>query len=149
MSGFRFEKVTRAINAVLPKRATIGSAGYDFVPNIHAPVTIAPGQMKVLPTGIKAYMPEGYVLLLFVRSSVGIKRGLVIPNSVGVIDSDYVDNPENEGEIFLALWNIGSEIQTVQPGERIAQGIFVPYHLTDNDNAMSNDRVGGLGSTNN
>jgi dUTP pyrophosphatase len=99
-----------------------------------------------LRTGIKAYMPSGWVLFLVVRSSVGIKRRLIIPNSVGIIDSDYVNNPENEGEIFLALWNIGTEPQTIWPTDRLAQGIFVPHGVAADDAAVA-VRRGGIGST--
>lgn len=143
---FRFARVATAPDARLPERATAGSAGYDFYPYIPEPVTIHPGAVQMLRTGIKAYMPSGWVLFLVVRSSVGIKRRLVIPNSVGIIDSDYVNNMENEGEIFLALWNIGSEPQTIRPTDRLAQGIFVPHGLVGDD-AADAVRRGGIGST--
>lgn len=142
----RFARVATAPDARLPQRATAGSAGYDVYPYIAEPLTIAPGAIALIRTGIKAYMPRGWVLLLMVRSSVGIKRRLVIPNSVGVIDADYADNPENEGEIFLALWNIGSEPQTIQPTDRLAQGLFVPHGVTADDAAAAG-RGGGIGST--
>jgi len=143
---FRFARVTSAPDAKLPQRATTQSAGYDIYPYISEPLTIQPGATMLIRTGIKAYMPPGWFLLLAVRSSIGIKRRLVIPNSIGVIDADYVDNPENEGEIFVALWNIGDQPQILQPNDRIAQGIFVPYATTAEDQP-GDTRTGGIGST--
>jgi len=143
---FRFARVTSAPDARLPQRQTPGSAGYDLYPYLPEPVTIAPGATCLLRTGLKAYMPPGWVLLVVVRSSVGIKRRLILPNSVGVIDADYVDNPENEGEIVLALWNIGDQPQIVHPTDRVAQGLFVPVGWTA-DPPVRSTRVGGLGST--
>lgn len=99
----------------------------------------------MLRTGIKAYMPPGWFLLLATRSSVGIKRRLIIPNSIGVIDADYVDNSANEGEIFLALWNIGEQPQTLQPTDRLAPGIFLLHGLIAYD-AADAVRGGGMGS---
>jgi len=142
----RLARVIAAPDARLPQRATAGSAGYDFYPYISEPLTIVPGAIALIRTGIKAYMPPGWVLLLVVRSSVGIKRRLVIPNSVGVIDADYADNPDNEGEIFLALWNIGTVPQTIQPTDRIAQGLFMPHGVVFDD-AADGARSGGIGST--
>lgn len=133
--------------ATLPKRGTKYSAGYDFYTANESLIEIGAGETATIPTGIKAYMNSDEVLLLHVRSSVGIKRNLVLANAVGVIDSDYVDNPSNEGEIILALHNIGRYPQTVYPRERIAQGIFMKYLITDDDNA-SGERKGGIGSTN-
>lgn len=133
--------------ATLPKRGTKYSAGYDFYTANESLIEIGAGETATIPTGIKAYMNSDEVLLLHVRSSVGIKRNLVLANAVGVIDSDYVDNPSNEGEIILALHNIGRNPQTVYPRERIAQGIFMKYLITDDDNA-SGERKGGIGSTN-
>jgi len=143
---FRFAPVASAPDARLPRRATAQSAGYDLYPYIAEPLTIPPGAIALIRTGLKAYMPPGWVLLLVVRSSVGIKRRLVIPNSIGVIDADYADNPDNEGEIFLALWNIGDQPQTIQPTDRLAQGIFVPYGVVADD-AADAVRGGGIGST--
>lgn len=133
--------------ATLPKRGTKYSAGYDFYTANESLIEIGAGETATIPTGIKAYMNSDEVLLLHVRSSVGIKRNLVLANTVAVIDSDYVDNPSNEGEIILALHNIGRYPQTVYPRERIAQGIFMKYLITDDDNA-SGERKGGIGSTN-
>ena len=100
-------------------------------------------------------MPRGIVLLLFVRSSIGIKRGLVLTNGTGVIDSDYYGNPTNKGEIIIALKNTSNNEVVLKPGERVIQGVFVPYLLTaedeaelEKDTAVYKKRQGGIGSTN-
>lgn len=141
-----FACVTSVPNAVLPRRHTQGAAGYDVTPYLREPVTLVPGSVTLLRTGIKAYVKPGWVLMLVIRSSVGLRRHLAIPHSLGIIDSDYADNPENEGEIFLPLWNFGSDPQTIAPGTRLAQGLFVPYGVTGDDSALTR-RHGGLGST--
>lgn len=132
--------------ATLPERGTKYSAGYDFYTTNESPIEIGAGETVTIPTGIKAYMNSDEVLLIHVRSSVGIKRGLVLTNATGVIDSDYV-NSANGGNIIIALYNNSGYIQTIQPKERIAQGIFMKYLTTDDDNA-SGERKGGIGSTN-
>ena len=132
--------------ATLPKRGTKYSAGYDFYTANDSPIEIGAGETVTIPTGIKAYMNNDEVLLLHVRSSVGIKRGLVLANITPVIDSDYVNSP-NEGNIILAIRNTTNETVIIQPKERLAQGIFMKYLITDDDNA-SGERKGGIGSTN-
>lgn len=128
----------------LPRRSTTGSAGYDMV--AAEDTVVLPGETKVIPTGVKAYMNPGEVLLLFLRSSSGIKRHMRMANEVGVIDSDYADNPTNEGEIGIPIWNPGRSAITITKGEKIAQGVFVPFLLVDDDNATG-ERIGGVGST--
>lgn len=140
----RFEKIYE--DAILPTRATTGSAGYDFHIYSKDTVYIMPGQMVVFETGIKAYMKPDEVLMLFIRSSAAIKRGLMLANNVAIIDYDYADNPENDGHIKIAIINMSKETQYLKPMERIAQGIFVKYYITDDDNAQ-NERMGGIGST--
>lgn len=133
------------IGVKLPTRKTTGSAGYDF----HLPVTItvpAHGYSEIVPTYIKAYMPKDEVLLLHIRSSIGLLKGVTLANNTGVIDSDYVDNPENEGNIGLRLYNHTDEPIVLRAGERVMQGIFIKYQTVDNDTA-SNQRKGGTGST--
>lgn len=130
---------------ILPTRATAGSAGYDI--RSAENVIIKPSEQKVFKTGIKAKFGKGKVLLIAVRSSIGIKRHLILPNGVGVIDSDYYNNKETDGQIFMALYNIGTEPQEIKAGERIAQGIFIPFFKTADDKA-SGERQGGIGSTN-
>lgn len=127
-----------------PVRGTAHAAGYDFA--AAETVEIAPGEIKLIPTGIKAYMQTGEVLYLYDRSSTPRKKGLVLANSVGVIDSDYYNNPNNEGHIFSQCLNITDKTVTVTKGERIIQGVFMPFLIADDDDA-SGVRVGGFGST--
>ena len=127
-----------------PKRATAGSAGYDF----SAPVAfvLKPGETIKIPTGIRARMDEDWVLCLFPRSGQGFKYRLQLNNTVGIIDSDYYNNEENEGHIMIALLNFGNEPVTLEKGERVAQGIFSKYLITNDDDATG-VRTGGIGST--
>ena len=131
---------------ILPKRQTANSAGYDFyaLEDVVLPVS---GETTIIRTGIKACMPKDEVLFLFIRSSMAIKQGLQLTNCVAVIDSDYYNNPDNEGEILIAVNNILSWGDvTIKKGERFAQGIFVKYGVTDNDDA-DGERIGGVGSS--
>lgn len=130
--------------AILPTRKTALSAGYDLA--AAGPVRIEPGEVALVPTGLKAYMGPGEVLVLAVRSGLAVKRRLALANGIGVIDADYVDNPENEGHILIALENRGREAVELAPGERIAQGLFLPY-LTTADDEPGGAREGGFGST--
>jgi dUTP diphosphatase len=142
----RFEVVSRCkdMNVELPKRKTKKSAGYDFfaVENF----TLYPNKLCIIPTGVKAYMEDDEVLYLHIRSSVAFKRGVRMLNSIGVIDADFVDNPDNEGEISLGLLSHNDDIVHIQKGERIAQGVFHKFLITDDDDAEGK-RVGGIGST--
>lgn len=128
----------------LPQRKTARSAGYDL--EAAEAVTVAPGRVALVPTGLKAYMGPDEVLVLAIRSSLAAKRGLCLANGVGVIDADYADNPENEGHILVALANYGAAEVQIARGERIAQGIFLKY-LTTADDAATGERTGGFGST--
>ncbi len=128
----------------LPERKTKFSAGYDFC--LPEAVTLEPGKITLVPTGIKAYMQPGEFLGLHIRSSMAVKKGLLLVNSVGIIDADYYDNPENEGHILLALLNTKEEALTLPKGERVAQGIFYNFLLADGDEAQAL-RSGGIGST--
>ncbi len=129
----------------LPKRATAGSAGYDF----HTPFAIRldPGQTVKIPTGIRARMNDDWVLMIFPRSGLGFKYRLQLNNTVGVIDSDYY-NSDNEGHIFIKITNDSNEGKTVDvaAGGGFAQGIFMPYGITEDDD-VSDIRNGGFGST--
>ncbi|HHU55163.1 MAG TPA: dUTP diphosphatase [Acholeplasmataceae bacterium] len=140
--GRGFEKINEL--GIIPKRSTSGSAGYDFY--LPENITINPNEIKVVDTYIKAYMENDEFLAIFIRSSMGIKKGLRVVNSVGIIDSDYYNNPENGGHIKIALKNESSETINLEAGERIAQGIFLKYLTVDND-AATNIRQGGIGST--
>ena len=127
----------------LPKRATAGSAGYDFVSPVE--VTVEPGETALIPTGIRAEMDPGWVLLLFPRSSLGFKYSLRLANTVGVIDSDYAF-AKNEGHIMVKLRNPLSVPVTIGRGDRFCQGIFLPYGTAEEDEVTAG-RVGGFGST--
>lgn len=140
-----FELVKGETNLdLLPKRSTQHSAGYDFV--AAETITIDPGAIKLVPTNVKAYMQEGEVLYLYDRSSNPRKRGIVLSNSVGVIDKDYYGNPDNDGNIHAQFTNITNDVVTIEKGTAMMQGVFMPFLLADDDNA-SVIRVGGFGST--
>ena len=135
----------------LPERSTKNSAGYDIeaaedtiVPSIWNSAEKKPTFIK---TGIKAYMGEDEVLYLYNRSSNPKKKGLVMANSVGVVDSDYYNNPDNEGHIMFAFYNFLPEDTVVKKGDRIGQGVFAKFLKADDDNANA-ERIGGFGSTN-
>lgn len=130
----------------LPKRATRGSAGYDF----YAPMdfTLAPGETIQIPTGMRVRIEDGWVLMLFPRSSLGFRYRLQMDNTVGIIDSDYY-HANNEGHIFVKITNDSRTGRTIciAAGEAFAQGVFLPFGLTEDD-AAEKERHGGLGSTN-
>ena len=178
----------------LPKRSTAKSAGYDIsiihpivydmICDLENPVELSledawktikksandvfylpPGKTSYLfPTGLKASMEDNEVLMLFIRSSVGIKQGIKLSNQTGIIDADYYNNPDNEGHIMIALdiperlipdeepslfteeYNKARYLKFDGPTMRICQGIFMDYQITDDDTA-SGDRTGGIGST--
>lgn len=129
----------------LPKRATKGSAGYDFF----APFSfsLAPGTTIKIPTGIRAKMDEDWVLKIYPRSGLGFKYRLQMNNTVGIIDSDYFYS-DNEGHIFIKMTNASNEGKTVEvaQGTGFAQGIFLEYGITVDDDAEG-IRNGGFGST--
>lgn len=134
-------------NIALPKRATAGSAGYDF----YAPAdfSIAPGESIKIPTGIRVEMDQEWVLKCYPRSGLGFKYRLQLNNTVGIIDSDYFYS-DNEGHMFAKLTNDGREGKTVElaKGTGFMQGIFVEYGITVDDDATG-IRNGGFGSTTN
>lgn len=129
----------------LPCRKTISSAGYDL--QAAEDIIIQPNKLALIPTGIKAYMQQNEVLMLHIRSSIAVKKMLILANGVGVVDADYYDNPDNEGHIMVAVINLSTEPALVKKGERVAQGIFVKYLLSNGD-ACEDKRKGGFGSTN-
>ena len=130
----------------LPIRKTCASAGYDIAAAEN--VCLQPGEMALIPTGLKAYMQPDEYLAIHIRSSLAVKQRLVLANSQGIIDADYYDNPDNEGHILIALINGGSQDVVVSTGMRIAQGIFCKYLLTDQDESTGKEeRTGGIGST--
>mgnify|MGYP001283404656 CR=1 FL=1 len=174
--GFRIVSRYQPAAIKLPARATQNAAGYDFfaardfvLPSIWRPQFIkifwqlrknkqqlTPLELQaaqkclrpfLVPTGIKAYMQPDEFLLLANRSSGPLKRSLVLPNGVGVVDADYYDNPSNEGEIFFQLLNLGLTDQVIKQGEKIGQGIFLPFLPADDEAKPQNIRQGGFGSS--
>lgn len=129
----------------IPKRSTKASAGYDI--ESAKDVTISPGCTELIPTGLKVCMNDDEFLSIHVRSSVGIKRGLVLANCTGIIDSDYFNNPDNEGHILIALKNTTHGKVSIKKGERIAQGVFQKYLVMECDKECGGARTGGIGST--
>ena len=146
----KFEEVREGFKAyryqptILPVRSTSKSAGYDFF--LKEDVTIWPGEHVFQYTDVKCELARDEVLLLFIRSSVGINKHLTLANGTGVIDADYYNNSNNNGNIGLTLFNYGNEVQTMKKGERIMQGIVVDYKVSENDISTS-VRSGGFGST--
>ena len=141
--GFDFGGVYDEIK--LPKRATKGSAGYDFFSTVD--FSLAPGESIKIPTGIRSYIEDGWVLKIYPRSGLGFKFRLQLNNTVGIIDSDYY-NSDNEGHIFIKITNDSKEGKTVsiKKGEAFAQGIFLEYGITYDDDTEE-IRNGGFGST--
>lgn len=139
-----FERVTGYKYVNLTKRKTKQSAGYDIESAIDAVIT--PGETKLIPTGIKAYMKPYEWLGIYIRSSLAIKYGIILANSVAVVDSDYYNNPDNEGHLMLPIRNVSGLPYTVKKGDRIAQGIFHRYYKVDGDKT-DGSRIGGFGST--
>ncbi len=129
-----------------PKRATSGSAGYDF----YSPVdfTLKPDETIIIPTGVRVRIDGGWVLKIYPRSGLGFKFRVQLNNTVGIIDSDYYMS-DNEGHIFIKITNATNEGKTVnlKQGDGFAQGIFVEYGITVDDD-VTDIRNGGFGSTN-
>ena len=130
---------------LIPKRATKGSAGYDF----YSPIdfSLAPGETIKIPTGIRVRINDGWVLALYPRSGLGFKFRLQLNNTVGIIDSDYY-NSDNEGHMFIKLTNDSNENKNVElkAGQGMVQGIFFEFGITEDDEA-NEERNGGFGST--
>ena len=127
----------------LPRRATAGSAGYDFV--CPAETVIPPDGEALIATGIRAEMEPGWVLMLFPRSGLGFKHGIRLCNTVGVIDSDYA-HADNEGHILVKMKNPSDHPVTLGRGERFCQGVFLPYGTAEEEQEFA-ERTGGMGST--
>jgi len=130
----------------LPKRSTNHSAGYDFFSLYD--FVLKPGEIKKIPTGIKIAMNEDEMLMLVIRSSMGFKYNVRMCNQIGIFESDYYNNPNNEGHAWLKLQNEGDIDYVVKKGEAICQGIFNKFLTIDNELEINNERKGGLGSTN-
>ncbi len=146
--GFEIAKGFEDKDISLPIRKTKGAAGYDIEAAEDCVIEpFKPGMKPTLvKTGLKAYMPEDEYLMLCNRSSNPKKKGLVMANSVGIIDSDYYGNVDNDGAFMFAFYNVKNEVVTIKKGEAIGQAIFMKYLVTDGDKA-DGIRVGGFGST--
>ena len=158
--GFEIVSKFKNEDINLPVRKTNASAGYDFEA---AESLIVPSIWKILaekvfigeatglkatliPTGIKSYMLDDEYLQLSIRSGTALKTGLILANGVGIVDSDYYNNPDNEGHIMFPVHNLGFKDKLIKKGERIGQGLFLNYLKADDD--MSDGvRIGGFGST--
>ncbi|MBR5900264.1 MAG: deoxyuridine 5'-triphosphate nucleotidohydrolase [Clostridia bacterium] len=128
---------------ILPKRATLGSAGYDFF----APFsfTLEAGETLKIPTGIRVKIENGWFLAIYPRSGLGFKYRLRLDNTVGIIDADYYE-ADNEGHIFIKMTNCGNSPLSVEKGKAFAQGVFTPFGITYDDEVCLT-RTGGFGST--
>lgn len=143
----RFEVISKYkdSNLELPKRATKLSAGYDLASV--EDVLIKANEITLIPTGLRVKMLDNEVMLVFPRSSLAFKKGLMMSNGVGVIDADYY-YADNEGHIGIPVINIKNEDVLIKKGERIAQGIFTNYFKTTNDESNeTSQRLGGFGSS--
>ncbi len=129
----------------LPERQTTFSAGYDLA--ALEDLIINPKEIIMVKTGLKVQIPSDEVLLVFPRSSLGIKKGLTLANNVGVIDADYFNNDVNEGHIMMPVLNFKNKPVKIEKGERIAQAIFIKYFKTADDQQGDKKRVGGFGSS--
>ena len=130
----------------LPKRSTNHSAGYDIKSIVNE--TINPGESKIIKTGLKVAINPDEVFYIIDRSSLGFKYDITLSNSVGVIDSDYYNNEDNEGHFSVKLINHGDKEFKINIGDRIAQGIFMKYLTVDDEEKINKKRKGGIGSTN-
>lgn len=149
LRGFEIAKGFEDKQINLPVRKTKYSAGYDIEA---AEDVVIPSFKKgmnptLVKTGLKAYMQDDEVMMLYNRSSNPKKKGLVLCNSVGVIDKDYYGNPDNDGHFMFAFFNIKEEDITIKKGEAIGQAVFQKYLVADGDEAEG-ERIGGFGSTN-
>ena len=131
----------------LPERSTKASAGYDF----YNPekVEIEPHSLKLIKTGIKAQFPDNFVLKLYNRSSNPKKKGVMLANSVGIVDSDYYNNPDNDGEIGFMFYNFTDVTTVFEAGDKLGQGVFEKFYTASNEDEITAERVGGFGSTGN
>ena len=149
LRGFEVAKGFEDKNINLPIRKTKYSAGYDIeaAEDVVIPSFKKGTNPTLVKTGLKAYMQDDEMLLLYNRSSNPKKKGLILANSVGVVDKDYYGNIDNDGHIMFAFYNIKDENVEIKKGDAIGQAIFQKYLVTDDDNAEG-EREGGFGSTN-
>lgn len=129
----------------LPVRGDSRSAGYDLRTPVE--IVLQPGERKLVFTDVKAYMQEDEVLEVHVRSSIGVKKNIVLSNITGIVDSSYYNNPSNDGNIGLTLWNTSDKVQVLEAQERVCQCIFKKYLIADEDICLHEERTGGFGSS--
>ena len=146
--GFEVAKGFENMGVNLPIRKTKYSAGYDVeaIEDVTIPPFVPGCKPTLVKTGIKAYMLEDEYLMIANRSSNPGKKGLVLANGIGIIDRDYYGNPDNDGHIMFAFYNIKNEDITIKKGDAIGQAIFQKFMIADEDNVTA-ERVGGFGST--
>ncbi len=146
--GFEIAKGFENAGINIPVRKTKYSAGYDIeaAEDVVIPSFKKGMNPSMVKTGLKAYMQDDEYLKLCNRSSNPKKKGLILANSIGVVDADYYENPDNDGHIMFAFYNIKDEDITIKKGEAIGQAIFEKFLVADND-AASGERIGGFGST--
>lgn len=145
---FKIAKGFENDGVILPKRETVHSAGYDLA-SIEDCV-IKSHDIYLIKTGLKVLMPDNEFLAIYARSSLSRKKGLMLANSVGIIDKDYYENADNDGHILISVYNFTDKDVFIGKGEKIAQGIFQRYFVQDNENASAMKiRTGGFGSTSN
>lgn len=141
---YTIAKTSEFGDIILPKRADKGSAGYDF----YSPISlfIRPKEKVLIWTNIKCKLANDEVLLLFPRSSLATKKGLVLSNTIGVIDASYYNNIDNEGNIGISLYNSSDVDIKIETGDRIVQGIVTKFITAEDDN-VEGERKGGFGSS--
>lgn len=141
----RFKKLSD--NAIIPTRKTRNSAAYDLCVPDGKEIIIHPRETVKFESGIAAQINDDEFLAIYVRSSIGIKKSLMLPNGTGIIDSDYFGNKDNGGNIIIALHNFGEQTVILEPKQRVAQCIFQKYLTVDDEKEITNERTGGIGST--
>ena len=125
-------------NYKLPSRNSKKAAGYDFY--LIEDIEMKPGDIVKIPTGVKSYFEDDEVLMIFVRSSTGFKYNIRMVNQVGIIDADYYNNKDNEGHMYIKLQNEGDKTVSFKKGDHLAQGIFMKYLTTDDDEGNDKER---------
>lgn len=130
----------------LPKRQTKNSAGYDFESLFD--FILKPGETKTIATGVKVNMNFDEMLMIVIRSSLGFKYNTRMCNQIGIVESDYYNNPNNDGHLFVKIQNEGKIDLIIKKGDRICQGIFVKFLTVDNEEEIKTRRTSGIGSTN-
>ena len=128
----------------LPKRATSKSAGYDMYSPIR--VVVPPHESILVASDVRAYMQDDEDLVIIARSGLGLK-GIVLRNGTGLIDSDYYQNPTTGGNIGISIWNTSNHPFVIEEGDRLCQATFYKYLTVDNDEPLSDERIGGFGSS--